>query len=303
MISKTTKWLQAVKALLFAALCMSGLSAHTEFKRHDQAFVFFKAADGFKFPYMMVCKPALNQWNMVLCGAVKNGTHRFIKHAEDLENIVPLRNTIKFGDSGTKIDKKYQGFREANIAILLELFFRSVGLMSNEGYAGKVLVDEYAAGLPMKWVLGSIEHFRALRNYMTNALSVPGAKLPSQKPLLMIEFLDGKADFNEDDKTFLTNCFEVLDPTDAEACAFFDRAQTKLAGVMDATSSAKQVKEDIGEMFLNRVEDYSSLETKKVVLGLSAAVAFYFLIAPVTDTIKAWGAHVAHLPQPKKSNN
>lgn len=285
MISKTTKWLQA---LLFAALCVSGLNAHVEFKRHDQAFVFFKAADGFKFPYMMVCNPALNQWNTVLCGAIKNGAPRFAKRAEDLENIVALRNTIKFADNGTKIDKKYQGFREAYLAIAIELALKSVGLISNEGYTGRVLVDEYAAGLPMKWVLGSIEHFRSLRNYMIRALSVPGAKLPSQKPLLMIEFLDGNADFNEDDKTFLNACFQVLDSTDAEVCAFFDRAETKLADVMDATSSAKQVKEDIGEMFLNRIEDFSSLEAKKVALALSATAAVLFLIKPVVDNIGKW---------------
>ena len=304
MISKTTKLLNAVKALLFAALCVSGLSAHVEFKRHDQAFVFFKAADGFKFPYMMVCNPALNQWNTVLCGTIKNGVPRLAKHAEDLENIIPMRNTIKFADSGTKIDKKYQGFREAYLAIALELALKSVGLMSNEGYTGKVLVDEYAAGLPMKWVLGSIEHFRAIKNYMLKAFDV--TLLPSKKPLLMIEFLNGKADFNKEDITFLNSFFEVLDSTDAEACAFFDRAEEKLADVMGATDKAKQVKEDIGEMFLNRIEDFSSLEAKKVVLALSATAAVIFLITPVVKNIGKWADVYGIgciLPEPQKAQS
>ena len=57
---------------------------------------------------------------------------------------------------------------------------------------------------------------------------------------------------------------------------------------MDKTASAKQVKEDIGEMFLNRIEDFSSLEAKKVALALSATVAFLFLIKPVIDNIGKW---------------
>jgi hypothetical protein len=304
MITKATKGLQMAKGVLLAALCMFGLNAHTEFKKLDQPFVFFKSADGFKFPYMMVCNPGLNQWNMVLCGTVKNGQPRLFKRAQDLENMLPLRSILKFADSGTQIDKKYRGFREANITILLELFFRSVGLISNDGYAGKVLIDEYKAGLPMKWVLGSIEHFRAIRNYMIKELSVLATTaFPLKKPLLMVEFLDGKSAFSDDDKRFLDTCFDLLDSNDAEACAFFERAQTKLGDVMDMTSSAKRVKESLGELFMNRVEDFSSLEANKMILATGAIVTFFFMAKPLADWIQKWVGsydivHVLHLPEP-----
>ncbi|MFA6262953.1 MAG: hypothetical protein WCW33_00415 [Candidatus Babeliales bacterium] len=291
MIIKAMNGMRIAQGVLLAAVCMLGLNAYPEFKKIDQPFVFFKAADGFKFPYMMVCNPGLNQWNMVLCGTVKNGKTRLAKSAEDLENLVPLRNTIKFADNGSQIDKKYPGYRDANLAIMLEVFFRAVGLIPQDGYAGTVLFDEYKAGLPIKAVFGSIEYFRAWRNYMIKHLATADSSIfPLKKPLLMMEFLDGKATFNEDDLRFLRSCFVILDPTDASACAFFECAQSKLNDVMDMTDEARFVKESVGEMFMRKIEDFSSLEAKKVTLALSAAVAFYFLIAPVTDIIKDWGA-------------
>jgi hypothetical protein len=272
---------------------MLGLTAHTEFERLDQPFVFFKAVDGFKFPYMMVCNPGLNQWNMVLCGTVKDGKTKLAKHAEDLENLAPLRSTIKFADSGSQIDKKYPGFRDANLAVMLEIFFRSVGLIPNEGYAGTVLLDEYKAGFPVKAVFGSIEYFRAWRNYMLKNLAAADPSAFSlKKPLLMLEFLDDNADFNEDDKHFLDTCFVLLDPTDASACAFFDRAQTKLKDVMDMTDKARFAKESIGELVMRRIEEYHSLEAKKLALAAVALGVFAVGASSIIKITEAWCAHL-----------
>jgi hypothetical protein len=293
MVIKTMKGLRIAQGVLLAALCMVGLNAYPEFKRLDQPFVFFKAADGFKFPYMMVCNPGLNQWNMVLCGTVKDGTTKLAKHAEDLENLVPLRNTIKFADSGSQIDKKYPGYREAHLAVMLEIFFRAVGLIPQDGYAGTVLFDEYKAGLPIKVVFGSIEYFRAWRNYMLKHLAAADpAIFPLKKPLLMMEFLDGKANFNEDDLRFLHSCFAILDPTDVSACAFFDRAQAKLKDTMDLTDEAKFVKESLGELFMRKIEEYHSLEAKKLVLSAAALGVFAVGASSIIKITEAWCAHL-----------
>src|SRR3972149_7936657 len=107
------KRFQLLNVALVAAFSVSGLAAATErpeFKKVDQPFVFFKALKGAKYPYMIKYQPAANELDMVLCGALnEQGAPKLAKAAQDLETLIPLRNTMKFADSGTQMDKKYEG--------------------------------------------------------------------------------------------------------------------------------------------------------------------------------------------------
>ena len=265
-------------------------TTYPEYKNIDQSFVYFKAINGAKYPYMVKCQPSLNQVDMILCGTEQDGAFWLATNPSDLENLSVVRHTMKFADSGIQIDKKCPGYRDTVMAILLEGYLKAIGLMPSGEYKGTVLVDEYCQGLPMKWVLSSINEFKALKTYLLKNFVAKNIVPAATKPLLLVEFVTATT-LDTEDKAFLQTYFTLLDNNDQEAKTFFEQSQDKFDNIMEETKDAKVVAESLGEILMRKIETSSGdLEMKKIVaivIGFVAGgICFKMFIDWVSGNIK-----------------
>jgi hypothetical protein len=272
-----SKSFQALNVAVLAALVVGSVSAadvRQEFSKTDQPFVFFKALTGAKYPTLTKVDPAKNQLDVVLCGAqTKNGDVKLIKKAKEIKNMVAIRLTMNFAESCTKLDKRYEGIREAYGAIALFRLMKTVGILDSEVYKGTVLVDEYVQGLPMKIVLSNKEQFDALKTYLVTNFAEQSVVPAEQKPLLLLNILDKKAQLTDDDNAFLNEYFQVLDPCAAETKEFFENANKALFDMIDKTRDAKKVGESFGESVIGKLEEAAKdFDSKKIGSMMTAAI-------------------------------
>ena len=249
----------------------------------DQPFVVFKAIKGAKNPLMFKCHPGVNELDIVYFGSQKKSGPTLVKTAQELENLVPLRYTMKFADiKAIEIDKKYAGYRDSYLGTGLENLFKLVGLYPAAGYKGTALVDEYKEGLPMKWVLSSAEHFKALKNYLTKGFNAANIQAQAVKPMLLLEIVEGHANLDASDYAFLTQYFDLLDPRDPTAKSFFDSANKFLNDIADKTQGAITVGAETGETILNQLDSDKELkgfDAKKILQEV-------LLLWALTETVK-----------------
>jgi len=291
-VSKVIVLVAACCASLMAGQPTEGTSLsrvhprHPELARADQSCVVFKVIDGAKYPAMVLVDPAVYQIQVVLGGTEQDGSIGLVKKADDLKNMVPLRYTVKNADSGVQIDKKYDGCREAYVGIALEYFFKAVNLMPSDGYKGVMLVDEYKAGKPQKWVFSNLEQLRGIKAYMLRKFAELNVIAPEKKPLLLLEILNGDTKFTDDDITFLNTYFDVLDRDDARVVSFFKAVQSMHSDILDKTKDAKNVMESMGELLMRKMESASGdFEGKKVVAILLGFIVGGIVIKLVADLI------------------
>jgi hypothetical protein len=277
------KKIQLVSAIVMASMTVaSAQQTRPEFVKTNQNFVYFNAVKGDKYPGMIKCNPAIHRFEVVLCGCEKEGSFGRVKTAQDLEFLAPLRHTTKLADSGLQIDKKLEGYREAYVGIVIEALLKASHLMPADGYKGDLLVEEYLAGMPMKWAVSSIEEFRGVKGYLIKKFMEHNVTVPSKKPLLLVEFLDNNPSYDDTDKEFLNTFFDVLDPLDPAVKAFFDQCQKSFGDMLDKTKDAKNTGESIGELLMRNMESVSGdFEGKKVaamVIGSVTAMIVFEVI-------------------------
>jgi hypothetical protein len=305
------KKIQLVSAVVMASMTVaSAQQIRPEFVKTNQSFVFFNVVKGAKYPGMIKCVPAINRLEVILCGCEKDGSFGRVKAAQDLEFLAPLRYTTKFADSGLQIDKKLEGYREAYVGIMVEALLKASHLMPADGYKGDLLVEEYLAGMPMKWAVSSIEEFRGVKGYLIKKFMEYNVAAPAKKPLLLVEFLDGNPAYDDTDKEFLNTFFDVLDPLDPAVKAFFDQCQKSFGDMLDKTKDAKNTGESIGELLMRNMESVSGdFEGKKVVAIVLGAVVGGIVVAKLTKMacgkLDKWfdkGLEAIHVKNPEDPN-
>lgn len=293
--------LRLQKLALFAAVAAGFVSSvaadaakYSEFTKHDQPFAFFKVADGDKYPYMIKAEPGFNRFSMILLGSEReNGDVVLAKTAQDLETMTPIRNTLKCADSGVQIDKIYEGFREAYVDIALEATFKLMNMYPMEGYKGKLFVDEYLAGMPMKWTLSTSAQLSATVKFLQARFIENKIAPAANKPLLLVELYD-KSSIVGAEAAFLNNYYTVLDLQDPEVATFFVNAQKFLNDALDKTKDAKNVAEAFGEGLLRELDEKAKkFEAKKligwvtmiVLAGLTWKAFENFVFKPISNKL------------------
>lgn len=248
------------------AMALRADDVRPELVTTDQPFVIFKAIKGAKHPLMFKCFPGVNELDVVYFGTQKKSGVKLFKTAKDLENISPLRFSMKFADNTpVQIDKKYPGCREAYLGSGLENLFKLAGLYPCDGYKGIALVDEYNAGLPMKWVVSSVEYFKAIKKYVLKGFAAANVVAPEVKPLLLLEIVDTKNSLDASDYEFLNTYFELADTTDPVVKKFFEGASKTVGSISDKTKEALNVGTLAGEALLNAVEKTAKeFDAKKI---------------------------------------
>lgn len=265
---------------LSIALCMNQVSAYditglvkgrevseesrNQFKTLDQPFCFFKTIS--EDPYMIVFHPGKNEINSVICGTRdKERGPRRAKKAIDFANLIAIRNVVLFADAGLKLDEKFRGYRKTVIGSFLDKALKTISVLPDRKYKGLALVDEYKAGLPMKWVLRDAQDLTNVRKYLEKHFRKM-AIVPAKKPLLVLEItnspdlfasargIDGLA---EADVDFLENYFELADPMNPEVCEFFQRCQFDFMETMYKMGDAKTVGKSFGEIIFDDIEKKS----------------------------------------------
>lgn len=233
----------------------------SEFITTDQPFVIFKAIKGGKYPFMFRCYPGLGQLDVVYFGTEKKSGIKFVKTPKELENLTPIRFSFKLADNtAVQVDKKYTGYRESYLGTGLESLFKAAGLYPAEGYKGTAIVDEYKAGLPMKWALCNTEAFKAFKKYILKGFNAANVVVPAVKPLLLVEIVDLQGGLDASDYEFLSTYFQLLDPKDPIAKKFFDGASKTVSSLSDKTKDAFVVGAGAGETILNALDSDKQLK-------------------------------------------
>lgn len=273
----------------------------SEFITTDQPFVIFKAIKGGKYPFMFKCYPGMNQLDVVYFGTQKKSGVKFVKNPKELENLTPIRYSFKLADNtAVQVDKKYTGYREAYLGIGLENLFKATGLYPTAGYKGIALVDEYQAGLPMKWALCDVVAFKALKKYVLKGFDAANVIVPAVKPLLLLEIVNQEASLDASDYEFLNKYFDLLDPKDAIVKKFFDGATKTINSIADKAKDSLTVGAMVGETVLNALDgdkQIKGFEAEKIrdallviALGKLGEIAFSAAKDAAAPTINDWMA-------------
>lgn len=266
-----------------------------QFNTVGQPFLVLRYKEGWKYPVVMKGDPRCYRWDILLLGAHSDHykENRLVKKSRDLENLAVLRSIENYidGGYGIKIDKQYQGSREAYAAIMLEKLLNFVGLGSSAGYKGTILADEYNDGLPMRWVLGSASDVKGLSKYFAKQDITPAAN----KPLLLLQILDKKSELGKEELDFLNSYFTLLDPKSPAVKAFFDGAEEYLAESAGGSKDAKNVLETSSDTFFRTVVDKyaEGLDAKKlagVAFGAAVFIGAALMKDEISDAIRGTGA-------------
>jgi hypothetical protein len=257
----------AVAVLAASVTAPSYVSAdRPELTNFDQSFVYFKTMG--KYPSLTSYNPATNTLKNALCATLDSESSkvRAIKSGTDFENLVVVRSTDKIFDGGIQFDKKFEGYRDAKLALAIQAALTVAGLIPAESsYKGTVLVDEVTQGLPMRWVLNNNDELKGILSYLEKSITEPLAK----KPVLVLDILTGNLD--EETAARLSNLFDVVDRNDAEASAFFNNARETLNGLPDGKLDYEG--ESFGEAILRELEGNYKLKAVNIAKAATVAVA------------------------------
>lgn len=245
----------------------------------DQAFCFFKATAK-NTAYMMKYHPGANEVQMYMCGTQDAGkAPRRLATAKDLRNLIVIRNQVFLADLNLQLDKKFVGYRESALARELEAFMAWVGVLSDKPYAGTLLVDEYAAGLPMKWVFNSNKELSSLLSYFTRNIQAKNITVAS-KPVLMLQFVQAGHKLSAKNREILEQYFTLAE-YNAEAmsfghyqdfCEFMVQAQKQLSDALSRYGKeTPTVGQTFGEIFYGSLEkevkDFKTRELLGAIFG------------------------------------
>jgi hypothetical protein len=256
----------------------------------DNSFCFFKYFLGCKYPYLSIVDEATYTVKTLLCGTRSDDEVSLVKNADQLRNLAVVRSTVYSPDANVKFDKIYKGYRETLLGQAVELTLDMTSILPEKEYPGRALVDEYKSCMPMKWVLGDIKAFRAVRDYMLKEFEKIDLAPPVQKPLLLLEFEKKAQLFDEVDGAFLATYFELADPLDEDVRIFYKNCQKTLTRATVNIGSARPVGQTFGEMFMSTLEKPSDGFKPEVMALVGISLAAGFLLSElIKEPIKQGG--------------
>lgn len=232
----------------------------------DPRFIVFSTVGS---TYMADFQKASGKINLVFCNTADDSYKikgkkdspitrniRSISKPSDLENLLPVRETTKFTiPKPIKVDKKYPGCRSNYIGIGLENLFKAIGIYPNMAYKGKVLIDEYKLGLPIKISLNNVAELRALLVYYTTNLFSQNLAFPTldQRPLLLLDCAEELRSLDNNTAQLLHSLFVVANPKNDSIKTFYNDL---MDSYLDALSKdGDHRKEAVGEKLLRKLED------------------------------------------------
>lgn len=236
----------------------------------------FKSTGG-KYPYQFTYRPAQNELSTVLFGAQdENSEIRLVKSgdASDLVNLTPASTSLQFLDARLKITRKY--FREAFLANVVSSILTVSGLLPQETHKGTCIIDEMQAGIAMKWVLQNPEELRGMQAYIETKAAQKNITF-TNKPLLLIDLLNGSDQLTSNDYNFLNKYFTLVSPTDTEKMEFYDKATAILMDITTSDVKYSNVAESCCQRFLRQIEDDCNGFKTGDMLADGAKVAFWAL--------------------------
>lgn len=297
-------------ALGFAGTLLSGLMASNvqfiytdittrkEFTNVDQRSGKFVSLGK---PFLVKHNPSLDELDLIYCAWYdeKDGSIKQHTTSIDLEKIVPTRWTAKFVDTGVKIDRIGEGYRDTYTEQIIEKLLKTVKIYPDLTYNGTFLVDEYVEILPMKWIFTTIEDFRAIKNYLVKKFAMKSISIPQEKPLLLVDFIEKNQSFNDDDITFLNTYYAVLNPEDQAVKKFFLDIKLAMNIAREDTVNAKAILESPGEAFIRQIEDkFGSLKTKDLFIKFVVLSGSIWAFWKLMDLCKASTKAPARAPAP-----
>lgn len=262
-------------------------------------FAVFKSV-GAKYPYLLRFDPAPNTFTSVMCGTLDAETGaRLSKRAEDLENLVAIRRTIKALDAGIQIDRIYQGYRESYIGCFLEAVLTTCGVLPQEEYPGTLLIDEMRDGVTMKWVMQNIQEFKAIKAYVEKKIAQDNLTF-STKPHLLVEILKGGINLDESDYAFLNKYFTLVDPADEATMDFYNRATAIMTDITTCGVDFGNAAENFGIKFMRLIEKDNA--GFKVQEWLADGAKYTFVVLTTAVLVKIFMDYVGNRVQNKISN-
>ena len=208
-----------------------------------------------KYPAYSVLKPIEKELRTFLCGTIseQTGKPELVKDFNSLKNLTPLRQLGDFSGIFKKSNVKYEGWRdEAPIGKLIEKI-----ILTAKHYKGRIISDEYKAlNAPVfMWTLKNNTELKAIASYLLNDLK----EETNQKPLLVLnliedpqlEALDGL------DKEFLSEYFELVDPTNKGIKEFLVNMKTLYFDIKSNIGSCKKyIDENLQEGIIRELEKF-----------------------------------------------
>ncbi|MFH1643648.1 MAG: hypothetical protein ABIA74_00535 [bacterium] len=170
-----------------------------------------------KYTSYTILKPLHKELRTFLCGTESEKTYKtsVIKKSTDLQNIAPMRQMGDFSGTFKKSNVKYQGWRDE---VLIGKIIETI-LLGERKYKGKIIVDEYTnTDAPIfMWTLKNNTELKAIATYLLKNLVKRDYQI-KEKPLLVLNLLEDPElkTLNEADKEFLSELFELVDPTNKD---------------------------------------------------------------------------------------
>lgn len=255
----------------------------------DQPVGFFKSTN--KYPYHWVYNPATNSLRQVLCGAYDRelGGNVELKKPEQLAALSPLRFSVMNMDQSTIEDVKYRGYRDTMIGQVVEEFLKTIKILPDKHFKGRLFVDEYQEAIPQKWVFANAKEFGYLRKYIQANFNLHDVKPLAQKPILILDILKNSADLTAADCAFLKTYFTVVDPSNSEVVSFFKKNEKHAVKAMALINPFKKeaisIKQNFAEKQFHKLEELC----KKFSLEEYAAMGLFSLLGYVyKDQIMNW---------------
>ncbi len=212
-----------------------------------QGFTFFSYKKGYKYPGFINYEGGPNNWiTTMLCGTKIDGRVFLVRTPDELESLIPVRKFGHENGPNMKTDEKYDGYCETSFGKAIYRLAHLTFLKKKE-YKGKILVDEYNAEYPKPFYfsLGNIEDLRGLKSYLAKHL------MPKEiKPLLLLKIdKQEQEELTNDDKTFWTSYFTLLDPKDSLVIRFFETTNDALSRAQDKFGPSDKGARAVGEKF------------------------------------------------------
>jgi hypothetical protein len=248
----------------------------------DQPYCFFKTTG--KDPYVIVHYPGKGELHNITCGTYNSDTGEttVVKDSPDLKNLEVIRSTKYFADSNIKLDVKHPGYRKTNVGKVVESFLDIIDLVPMRSYKGEILLDEYNAGFPMKWVLGKGEDLKEICKYLTKKFEQEGFLPQENKPILVVEIGNHNEKIENTEELFLNKYFTVVDIFDPTVKKMFDAYQKNFYAIKESTKGAETVGETLVEKFFAGGESFcKDFDTNKVAYFLTTAVVSGFVTKAV----------------------
>lgn len=203
-----------------------------------------------------------------------------ISKARDLTNLLPVREITYFPlHKAIKFDVKYPGHRSNLLDVGLENIFKFVGMYPDMHYQGTLMIDEYKKGLPFKISTGNAEEFIALLSYFADHLlnDINQLPKPEQRPLLLVDCVEGLEPLSEPVIQLLHLLFVVADPKLQSVKDFYTNITDSFDDAMAVECEARGG--TFAENFLDKIDkETSGCGGKDLAVKAAMIVAGYLII-------------------------